>query len=171
MKENFDKCLAMLLVHEGGYSNHVRDKGGATMLGVTQAVYEKWVGRDVTIDEMKALTPADVGPIYKNNYWDRGKCDDLVSGLDWSVFDMYVNSGNRSAKILQGLVAAKKDGAIGPKTLAAVEDHDPEELIEGFHRGRQDFYEGLNTFDTFGRGWTRRNKETLEQSMDMLADY
>ena len=69
------------------------------------------------------------------------------------------------------LVAAKKDGAIGPKTLAAVEGHDPEELIEGFHRGRQDFYEGLNTFDTFGRGWTRRNKETLEQSMDMLADY
>ena len=81
---------------------------------------------------------------------------------------MYVNSGNRSAKLLQGLVGAKRDGAIGPKTLEAVNEHDPEELIEGMYRKRQEFYESLRTFDTFGKGWTRRNKETLKQSIDML---
>ena len=135
---------------------------------MTKSVYEKWVGRDVTIEEMKALTQDDVAPIYKKNYWSRGKCDDLASGLDWSVFDMYVNSGNRSAKLLQGLVGAKRDGAIGPKTLEAVNEHDPEELIEGMYRKRQEFYESLRTFDTFGKGWTRRNKETLKQSIDML---
>jgi len=33
---------------------------------------------------------------------------------------------------------------------------------------RQGFYEGLKTFDTFGKGWTRRNKETKEASLDMI---
>jgi lysozyme family protein len=34
------------------------------------------------------------------------------------------------------------------------------------HVGRQ--YEGLNTFPTFGRGWTKRNADTLEQSRSLL---
>jgi len=35
---------------------------------------------------------------------------------------------------------------------------------------RQNFYESLNTFDTFGKGWTRRNKETLETAKEMLDE-
>ena len=68
MKKNFDECLKMLLTHEGGYVNDPRDSGGRTNLGMTQAVYEQFLGRAVTEDEMKALTPADVGPVYKANY-------------------------------------------------------------------------------------------------------
>jgi len=55
MKENFDKSLEMLLHHEGGFVNHPKDPGGATNLGVTKAVYEKWVGREVSIEEMSTL--------------------------------------------------------------------------------------------------------------------
>ena len=33
---------------------------------------------------------------------------------------------------------------------------------------RQEYYEGLSTFDTFGRGWTRRVNEVTEKSMDMI---
>ena len=40
MKENFDECLKMLLVHEGGFINHPRDPGGITNLGVTKRVWE-----------------------------------------------------------------------------------------------------------------------------------
>jgi len=36
------------------------------------------------------------------------------------------------------------------------------------YHARQAFYEGLSTFDTFGRGWSRRNKETLEASLEMM---
>ena len=31
MKSNFDKCLAMLLEHEGGFTADKRDKGNAGM--------------------------------------------------------------------------------------------------------------------------------------------
>jgi lysozyme family protein len=168
MKKNFDECLKMLLTHEGGYVNDPRDSGGRTNLGMTQAVYEQFLGRAVTEDEMKALTPADVGPVYKANYWDKCRCDDLPSGLDWSVFDWAVNSGTgRSAKALQRVIACKPDGAIGPATLKAVSDFEPMDLIEKMFDARQHFYENLKQFDIYGSGWSRRNKETLEQALDM----
>ena len=44
MKENFKKCLEIILHHEGGYINHPRDPGGETNFGVTKRVYEEWGG-------------------------------------------------------------------------------------------------------------------------------
>jgi len=120
---------------------------------------------------MRDLTPEDVAPIYKKKYWNRVQSDYLSDGLDWTCFDWCVNSGSkRPAKALQRIIGAKADGAIGPKTLQLVADCDPVELIEKMFDARQSFYEGLTTFDTFGRGWTRRNKETLEQSLEMAGE-
>ena len=165
MKDNFDECLKMLLHHEGGYVNHPKDPGGETNLGVTKRVYEKWGGTK----DMKDLTVEDVAPIYKKNYWNRCKCDDLESGVDWVVFDWAVNSGTgRAAKAIQKICGASQDGAIGPKTLALIKTQDTEYVIEEFGKIRQDFYESLKTFDTFGKGWTRRNKETTEKAIKMM---
>ena len=171
MKKNFERCLNIILAHEGGYVYHPSDPGGATNRGVTLATYEQWVGRAVTKDEIKALTNEDVAPIYEKNYWSKLKCDsDLVpAGLDLCLFDCGVNSGTgRSAKALQRVLGATADGAIGPKTLAMVPDHDPKDLIEKIYEALQHFYKNLSTFATFGKGWTRRNKETLEIALRML---
>ena len=168
MKAKFDKCLEMLLHHEGGYVWHPEDPGGETNLGVTRAVYEQWVGRQVMDGEMKTLTPDDVAPIYKKNYWDKVRGDDLPAGLDWAAFDWAVNSGaGRPAKAIQRCVGATQDGAIGPKTLAAIANKEPDKIIEYVHDIRQKFYERLKTFKTFGRGWTRRNTETLKAALAM----
>lgn len=168
MKQNFEQCLEMLLHHEGGFVNHPKDPGGMTNLGVTRAVYEQWMGRHVSEDEMRALTPEDVAPVYKQNYWDKVRGDDLPAGLDWVAFDWAVNSGaGRPAKAIQRCVGAKQDGAIGPKTLAMVANHEPEFIIAYVSDQRQKFYENLKTFETFGRGWTRRNKETREAAVAM----
>ena len=167
MKDNFDECLKMLLHHEGGYVNHPSDPGGETNLGVTKKVYQEWGGTK----DMKDLTVEDVAPIYKKNYWDRCKCDDLESCVDWVVFDWAVNSGTgRSAKAIQKICGATQDGAIGPKTLALIGKQDTQYVVEEFGKIRQDFYESLKTFDTFGKGWTRRNKETTEKALEMIED-
>ena len=167
MKDNFDECLKMLLHHEGGYVNHPSDPGGETNLGVTKKVYQEWGGTK----DMKDRPGEDVAPIYKKNYWDRCKCDDLESGVDWVVFDWAVNSGTgRSAKAIQKICGASQDGAIGPKTLALIGKQNTQYVIEEFGKIRQDFYESLKTFDTFGKGWTRRNKETTEKALEMIED-
>ena len=68
---------------EGGYVNISKIPGGETNLGVTKRVYEEWGGTK----DMKDLTVEDVAPIYKKNYWDKLKGDNLPGGLDLCVFD------------------------------------------------------------------------------------
>jgi len=169
MQNNFEKCLEMLLHHEGGYVNDSRDSGGMTNLGVTKRVYDKWIDRESTEEEMRNLTPEDVAPIYKKNYWDRVKGDLLPSGLDWACFDWAVNSGSgRPAKAVQRAVGATVDGAIGKQTVALVMEKDPEFIIDYVYTVRKSFYEGLDDYKHFGRGWSRRNKETLKQALSMV---
>jgi lysozyme family protein len=167
--KNFDKCLEMLLSHEGGFVNHPSDPGGMTNLGVTKAVLDAYRGTVSTEAQMRALTAVEVAPIYKKNYWDKAKCDDLPSGVDWSVMDWGVNSGtSRAAKALQRIIGVTADGGIGPMSLQAVANFEPREIVDKMYSVRQRFYEELSTFATFGKGWTRRNKETHEQAIAML---
>ena len=171
--ENYQKCLAMILHHEGGYVNHPKDPGGMTNLGVTKRVYEDWVGYSVSEHTMQNLTEEDVAPIYKKNYWDRIKADDLPSGLDLCVFDFGVNAGTgRAAKYLQNLIGTVADGGIGPNTLKAlskyVDSEGVESAIKNYQAERQSYYEKLKTFETFGRGWTRRVEETTESALEMI---
>jgi lysozyme family protein len=171
MKDNFEESLKMILHHEGLFSAHPSDPGGATMRGVTQAVWEDWVDGPVTEDEMRSLTVADVTPIYKKNYWDRVKGDHLPSGVDFAVFDLAVNGGTgRGAKMLQKVVGVTQDGGIGRQTLAAVSRMSPVDIIEQYAAEREAFYRRLKTFDTFGRGWLRRNEETRIAALKMAGD-
>lgn len=164
----------MILHHEGGYVNHPKDPGGETNLGVTKRVYEEWcMSNDLIQKDMKDLEVADVGPIYKENYWDRVKGDDLPAGLNLCVFDFGVNAGpGRAAKYLQALIGTTVDGGIGPNTLKCVEEyvdeHGLQETIEAYQKDRQSYYEELSTFETFGRGWTRRVEETTSSALEMV---
>lgn len=165
MKQNFQPALDALLKHEGGFVNHPKDPGGMTNLGVTKKVWESFVGHEVDEQTMRSLTPSVVAPLYKQRYWDTVKADDLPSGLDLCVFDCAVNSGvGRAAKLLQQAVGVKDDGQIGPATLKAVNAFPVKDLIEKFSDKRQQFLESLPTFDTFGKGWTRRVAEVEDES-------
>ncbi len=173
-KGNFPACLADVLVHEGGYVDHPKDPGGATNLGITIGTLTGWLGRQATKAEVKALTKTTVAPIYRANYWDKIGGDDLPSGLDAAVFDFAVNSGpGRAAKLLQRLVGVSQDGQIGPMTLAAVAKVSPAkvpDLINAYCDARMSFLRGLGTFDTFGKGWTRRVDGVREKSLQMAKD-
>ena len=169
MKSNYDECLKTILHHEGGYVNHPKDPGGETNLGVTKKVYQEHGGTK----DMKDLVVEDVAPIYKKGYWDRMKGDDLPGGLDLCVFDFGVNAGpGRSAKYLQTMIGTVADGGIGPNTLKAVEayvsEHGIEKSIKNFQEARQEYYEKLSTFATFGKGWTRRVEETTKLALDII---
>ena len=110
MIDNFEKSLEMVLHHEGGYVDHPKDPGGATNYGVTKKVYEVYLGRECTKDEVKDMPLKAVREIYKRKYWDKIRGDDLPSGLDWAVFDFAVNAGvSRAAKLLQGFLATPVD--------------------------------------------------------------
>lgn len=169
MKSNFDEALKAVLHHEGGYVNHPSDPGGMTNLGCTKRVWEEWCGHEVDEKAMRALTPADVAPLYKSKYWDKIKGDELPAGVDYVVFDAAINSGpGRAAKWLQSCVGVDPDGGIGPKTLAAVAAFDSKQLIDDYAKRRLSFLTDLPTWPTFGKGWGRRVEEVRKAGLEMV---
>jgi lysozyme family protein len=165
----FDDCLNHVLAHEGGYVAHPADPGGHTNLGVTKDTWERWVGHAVSVDAIKALTVADVTPVYREKYWDRAKCGALPVGIDYCVFDTAVNSGpGRAVKFLQEVVGATSDGILGPMTLRAVHAMNPRDVIDGYCDKRLAFLQELKTWPTFGRGWGRRVDEVKRTAHEML---
>lgn len=173
MNANFDACLRKLLIHEGGYVNHPSDPGGMTNLGVTARVWEEWVGHPVDEKQMRALTPELVAPLYRKKYWDACRANDLVSGLDYAVFDVAVNSGvGRAIKLLQSVVGATPDGGYGSITAALVKKAEEENtagLIAKYSNTRIQFLKSLKTWPTFGKGWERRVNEVEDEALKMLG--
>lgn len=160
---DFDLALPKVLVHEGGYSNHPADPGGATMKGVTQRVYNdyrKTIGKQT--QAVKSISDAEIRDIYKRRYWDMFKGDQMPMGVAYVVFDGAVNSGvAQSVKWLQRALAPEYtgavDGLVGDGTLRAIEATvNKLALIDRICDQRLAFLRALKTWPTFWKGWTRR---------------
>ena len=168
MQENWDDSFSAVLVHEGGFVNHPKDPGGMTNLGVTKAAWEGYVGKPVDEAFMRALTPEKVNPFYKAMYWDKIKGDQLPAGVDYAAYDLAVNSGvGRAAKFLQTIAGVTADGVLGPKSMGAIRECDPEQMVEALCDMRLDFLKRLPTFDTFGKGWLIRVADVKAKATGM----
>jgi lysozyme family protein len=168
MLENWEKSFQMVLSHEGGYTNNPRDPGGMTNLGVTKAAWEGYVGKPVDEVFMRKLTPEIVKPFYKAMYWDKIKGDQLPNGVDYAAYDLAVNSGvGRAAKFLQTIAGVTADGVLGPKSMGAIRECNPEQTVQALCDMRLDFLKRLPTFETFGKGWSRRVAEVKDKASGM----
>ena len=150
MERNFSEALAHTLKHEGGWANNPNDPGGATMKGVTHRTYANYLGRDVSHEELRALP----------------------DGLDLAVFDTAVNSGPaQAARLVQRIVDVPADGALGPRTLVAINDyvaaHGLHALIEAYTEARQNFYQLLPTYVHFGEGWRKRAEQVAHTARNL----
>ena len=155
---NFDDAFDRLLEHEGGYSNHAADPGGKTMYGITEAVARAhgYVG------DMQELSADFAKKIYKSNYWDTVRADELPDHIRYTTFDAAVNSGpTQSIKWLQQAVGVPADGIIGPVTLKAVRAAQAESLRAAMLGCRLMFLTNLPGWGSFGRGWSRRIAKEL----------
>ena len=65
MKRNLKKALKYVLVHEGGWANHPKDPGGATMKGVTLATYRRHFGEDKSKDDLRNIADEELEQIYR----------------------------------------------------------------------------------------------------------
>jgi lysozyme family protein len=158
---NFDQAFDALIGHEGGYSNNPADPGGETMWGVTLTVARAsgYTG------QMKDLPRDTAKAIYRAQYWDAVRADQLPDQVRFDVFDAAVNSGVKQAvKWLQRVVGVSEDGIIGPATLGAAS-------VVGSDIGRRysgvrlKFMTDLPTWTSFGRGWARRIASNLTREV------
>jgi lysozyme family protein len=165
----FDECLPLVLKHEGGYVNNRHDPGGATNKGITQKTYDAWSRRQgKSPRSVQHITDAEVAVIYRRQYWDAVRADDLPVGLDYAVFDFAVNSGpRRAAQFLQRVVRVADDGIIGEQTLDAIGGFTVPGVISTLCDNRLAWLKRLKTWRHFGRGWQRRVNEVKGAALNM----
>lgn len=162
MKSNFDRCLAEVLKHEGGYVDHPSDPGGETNMGISRRSYPN--------ENIKGMTRERAAFLYRRDFWNPVRGDDLPAGLDLVAFDAAVNSGvSRGAKWVQRALGVPDDGKIGPATIAAAKKADVPAVIEKALANRLGFLMALKTWPTFGRGWKRRLDEVHGAAIKMAA--
>lgn len=167
--DTFKQCLETVLENEGGFVNHSLDPGGATNMGITKKTYEQWVGREVSIQEIRNLKVEDVIPIYYDRYWKPSKANEMPNGINLNHFDFAVNAGTHQAAIsLQRVLRVKVDGIIGPVTLQAVSEANQKRLIDQYTEERLRFYKSLDSYAVFGLGWENRTRKTAAKSRELL---
>lgn len=162
---NFKTALKHVLIYEGGYSNHPADPGGVTLEGVIQRVYDGYRKRKGRPQQPLKASMRNTAEwkkerdeIYREQYWNMIRGDEMPSGIDFVVFDGAVNSGPaQSAKWLQRALGVNPDGNIGEATLAAIKAHpNHDKLVADICGRRMAFLQQLKTFSTFGKGWSAR---------------
>ena len=169
---NFLACFNETESFEGGYVNNPHDPGGATLKGVTQAVYTAWLihqGRAST--PVKNATDAEIQAIYRVQFWDAVRGDDLYDGLDLVMVDYGWGSGPVTAiKALQRQLGVMADGQFGLETLAALKGlENSASLINMLCAARASFFQSLSTWRYFGAGWTKRLDGIHAKALEMNA--
>ncbi|WP_200962161.1 glycoside hydrolase family 108 protein, partial [Pseudovibrio sp. POLY-S9] len=173
-RANFKNCYPKLRRHEGGFVDHPDDPGGATNKGITQQTYNWWLDlMDLKRRSVRLITDDEVKAIYREQYWNRCRADDLPYGIDYATFDGAVNSGpKRGVKWLQKAIGAAVDGRAGDETVGkARRTVECTAVIRRMCAYRLGFLQRLRNFKTFGRGWTRRVAEVEVDATQMVLDH
>ncbi|ASM72602.1 MULTISPECIES: holin-associated N-acetylmuramidase [Roseobacteraceae] len=180
-----------IVAREGGYVNDPDDPGGATKFGVTIHTMQR-LGLDLDDDgdvdavDVRQLTQAQAVDIFVRHYYERPLIADLPTGLQASVFDMYVNAGANAVRILQRLLcemghAVTVDGALGPQSLTAARtayNQAPQAMVDAYGIARRNYYFRIADRRPASRkyartqagdkgGWIRRAEEFISGAYHM----
>lgn len=155
MTELFDKCIEVVLKHEGGYVWDKDDLGGETNFGIAKRYFPE--------EDIKRLTVERAKMIYLNYYWLPMSLDGMADESALEIFDHGVNAGKRtSIRMAQNMIGVVADGIMGPITREAVTNCD--RFVESFKDERIIYYARIAyrrpKNRKFLRGWLNRVEST-----------
>ena len=169
---------------EGGLSDHPADRGGLTAYGASiefvKGIAATASGKNflqaigvrlpVTTAVMRGLRPGQVATMFRHEFWDALRLDDLPFRQAALLYDAAVNHGPAQAVKLsqrgynrcvgpQGVKLAV-DGIMGPLTRKALQNTDTDAVVRAILEARREFYEGIVAARpdqrVFLKGWLNR---------------
>ena len=159
MRENFPKAMAIELRYEGGKVDDPRDPGGRTNQGVIQRVYSAYrAQKGLPVRDVYLMEPHERDEIYRRNYAEKIRFNDLPSGIDLLILDGAINSGPaQSVKWVQRSLGLTADGIMGDVTVNAIVNHpDMHKLVDDVCNRRLLFLKNLKHWPVYKNGWTSR---------------
>lgn len=164
--ESFEAYYKRCKASKGGITDNPGDSGGFTVCGVTYSTYRTYCKvkklPDPSKEDMrKCLTYAVWLDVLRNRFWDKCKCDQIVSqSVAHIVLDWFWCSGFAGIKAMQRCLSLTADGLVGPRTLAALNGDSPEQLFEQIRCSREQFLRNLAAKRPKDKkhlkGWLRR---------------
>lgn len=166
---NFNIAYQYVEAAEGGYQDYATDPGNFNSLGqlvgtnwgISAPVYEDWIGRPPTRQDMEGMSKEEARQIYRSKYWDRIRGDEIHSQEVANVFlDGHVNHGRSGIRMMQKVVNVDQDGVVGPITLAAINSRPPDSVVRQYIQERENLYywlaENREGMAMFLNGWLNR---------------
>lgn len=98
------------------------------------------------MQNLQNLTVVGAKEIYKQQYWDKIRLDEVNDGdLRYFIFDFYVTSYGDAIKRLQRTLNTlghniAVDGGMGNATIAAINNSNPITLYNTYRTGRENFF-------------------------------
>lgn len=171
----FPEAYAVVLKHEGGYTNDPVDKGGATAYGVSLAFMKAQNididgDGDVDVDDVKALKNNHAENIYRTFFWNKNRYNEIDNkAVAIKLFDTAVNTGaSRCHKILRNtlnkIIVGKVDvnGIMDDEVMEIINIIEPKMLLEEFRNQQAAFYQALVVktpkYKKYINGWLQRAK-------------
>lgn len=146
---SFERALEFVLAREGGFSNDPFDPGGATKYGICARAHPDL--------DIKNLTIATAGSIYRTQYWEPNWCDQLPYWAALAVFDTAVNMGRHSAIVcLQKTARMPENGKLSSELVRVIKHLEPQDGLADYLSYRLVRYANLAGWQRYGRGWSRR---------------
>ena len=163
-----NKVLAHILKVEGGYVNNPADKGGPTNFGITISTLAQWRGVGVTEDDVKTLTMDEASNIYRVNYFNKLRLDEVDSvAIQLCLADQAVLCGvkratERAQRVINSILGTVvvEDGLMGPKTTATLNKMNVDLFCKKYIRASQLYFAGICVDSpsqlVFLKGWLNR---------------
>lgn len=161
MSLTFDQAFERLIGHEGKFTNDRQDRGNWTtgVIGKGELKGTKYGISAMTYPDLdiKNLNLVLAKQIYKRDWWDKIKADQINPALIFQVWDFAINAGMGTAKRkLQKAVGVVEDGIIGNLTIQAINKAELNDILLKFNAERLKYYTSLSTWPRYGKGWTLR---------------
>jgi lysozyme family protein len=164
---DFNTYYPKLIAHEGGYVNDHLDRGGETYRGISR---KNFPTHDIFryLDSKKPIKKNTVFPeaeqevknFYKVVFWNSIRADLIKNQsvaeilVDWKI------NGGFNPKKLQQMVGEKQDGAIGDRTIQAINKADSTHLFATIKQARKAHYTSIIKNNPsqakFANGWFAR---------------
>lgn len=120
---DFQVSFEKMIISEGGYrlTDIPGDRGQQTYAGIARKFHPDWQGwKAVDIGQIPSSDL--VRGFYREKFWEVVRGDSIMrQDIAESLFSFAVNAGQGTAiKLAQIVAGVTPDGAIGPKTLSAI---------------------------------------------------
>jgi lysozyme family protein len=180
---DYRDAITKVLQHEGGYVNNPKDRGKRTNYGVTQAVYEQFIGRKLIGSDtdapkgqpmeeaesvMRNMPIGNAIAVYKQLYWDKIQGDKIRKySIAAAIFDQSINRGNVAAvkqaqRVLKNVFnyPLAEDGVVGSATITALNTVDEAKFLNSYLQESILAYNKIvqnnPTQSVFLNGWLKR---------------